>query len=80
MLKNEQFLTTTDRVTKDYFCPVSRISTEKCPNHVCDEFCNNMQNKSKLSIISSLFELNYAIDYHFCIIFRPSIKKFITTF
>ena len=27
---------------KDYFCPVSQFSTEKCPNHTFGEFCNYM--------------------------------------
>ena len=30
------------RVAKWLFCPVSKFSSEKCPNHVVGEFCRNM--------------------------------------
>ena len=36
---------------KDYFCPVSQLSTEKCQNHAFGEFCNNMRHKSKLRLV-----------------------------
>ena len=36
---------------KDYFCPVSRFSNEKCPNHLFCEFCNNMKHKSTFRLV-----------------------------
>ena len=38
---------------KDYFCPVSWFSTEKCLNHVYGKFCHNMRHKSKHRLFCS---------------------------
>ena len=35
----------------DYVCPVSRLPTAKCPNHVFGEFCHNMKLKRKHRIL-----------------------------
>ena len=36
---------------KDYFCPVSRFSTERYSNQVFDEFIGSMGHNSKHSLV-----------------------------